>query len=248
MQLNVLNNVRPARSVILYSGSLDSDLADIKTIKQAESIASKMSKPSKMPGPSYGLPSSRCKTGSKLKSVKGSVCYGCYAADDWDWAGQTKRYTNYAFKNVKTANARRFESIHDPLWVPAMIFMIRKRKPEYFRWHDTGDLQSVEHLENIAKVCRATPNTKHWLPTREYRTVLNWREQYEEPDNLCIRASAHMIGKEAPKNLGCSSMVFNHGEMPSGATECEAYKREASCGPCRACWDKSVATIGYPYH
>lgn len=201
-----------------------------------------------MPGPSYGLPSSRCKTGSKLKSVEGSVCYGCYAADDWDWAKQTKRYTNYAFNNVKKANALRFEAIHKDLWVPAMVAIILKQKPQYFRWHDTGDLQSVEHLENIAEICRNTPDTRHWLPTREYNIVRQWRSKFEEPSNLCIRVSAHMHDKKAPRELGNSSMVSKDKPIPDGVLECEAYKRNAECGDCRSCWNKSVETISYPYH
>jgi len=244
MQLEVLNN----KTIVEYSGNAEEDVKRFPTIKSANEIIYKTSKPSKMPGDAYGIPASKCKTGSKLRNVEGSVCYGCYAADDWEWAKQTKRYTNYAFDNVKNANNKRFNAIHEPMWVPAMIAVILKRKLEYFRWHDTGDIQSVEHLENIAKICRGTPDTKHWIPTREYNMVRTWRESYDEPDNLCIRASAHMHDKQAPKDLGCSSMVKKDGVLPEGAFECEAYKREAFCGPCRACWNTSVETISYPYH
>ena len=244
MQLEVLNN----KSIGEYSGDLSEDLKRFPTIKSANEIIYGASKPSKMPGDAYGIPASRCKTGGKLRNVEGSVCFGCYAADDWEWLKQTKRYSNYAWKNVKNANEKRFNAIHHPLWVPAMIGYILRRKVAEFRWHDTGDLQSVEHLENIAKVCRGTPDTKHWLPSREYATIKKWRESYEEPDNLCIRASAHMHDKQAPKSLGQSSMVVKDEPMPEGVFECEAYKRNAECGPCRACWDKSIETVGYPYH
>ena len=39
----------------------------------------KLSNTSKMPCKSWGIPASSCKTGAKLRKVKGSVCSGCYA-------------------------------------------------------------------------------------------------------------------------------------------------------------------------
>jgi hypothetical protein len=230
-----------------YSGDLEEDLLLFKTIKKADLITGGFSKPSKMPGFSYSIPASKCKTGSNLKSVKGSVCYGCYASDDWDWNKQTGRYNNYAWSNVKKAMQRRFDSLTEPLWVPAMIATILKRKGDYFRWHDSGDIQSIEHLENIAKVCRATPLTKHWLPTREYNIVRRWKDSHDKPENLCIRASAHMIDGFAPKDMGNSSIVVKQ-DVPKTAVECEAYKRDSKCGNCRSCWDNNVSIIAYPYH
>ena len=45
---------------------------DTKTALQI--IGGSLSKPSKMPGWSIGLPAKECKTGGKLQKVKGSVC------------------------------------------------------------------------------------------------------------------------------------------------------------------------------
>ena len=45
--------------------------------KELEKIVGGLSKPSKMPGPAYNLPASKCITGSKLVKIKGSVCEGC---------------------------------------------------------------------------------------------------------------------------------------------------------------------------
>jgi len=46
---------------------------------EAWNIVGGLSKPSKMPGWSIGLPAKECKTGGKLQAVKGSVCFDCYA-------------------------------------------------------------------------------------------------------------------------------------------------------------------------
>ena len=47
--------------------------------KQAKEITGGLSKPSKMPGPAFNLPASRCITGAKLVNIPGSVCHGCSA-------------------------------------------------------------------------------------------------------------------------------------------------------------------------
>ena len=47
--------------------------------EEAWKIVGGLSKPSKMPGWSIGLPAKECKTGSKLRDFKDSVCYDCYA-------------------------------------------------------------------------------------------------------------------------------------------------------------------------
>lgn len=69
----------------LYVGDLEQDVLSIRTLKQALEIVGGLSKPDKMPCYCYNLPASRCKMGGKLNTVPGSVCYGCYAADDMAW-------------------------------------------------------------------------------------------------------------------------------------------------------------------
>lgn len=67
--------------VSLYTGDIEFDVASIKTLKRALDIVGGFSKPDKMPCYCYNIPASRCKMGSKLNTVPGSVCYGCYAAE-----------------------------------------------------------------------------------------------------------------------------------------------------------------------
>jgi hypothetical protein len=43
-------------------------------VKQAKEITGSLTRTSKMPGLSYSLPAWECKTGSKLRKIKGSVC------------------------------------------------------------------------------------------------------------------------------------------------------------------------------
>ena len=108
--------------------------------KEARQITGGLSAPSKMPGPAYNLPASMCLTGAKLVQIPGSVCAGCYALKG-----------RYRFNNVQQALERRAASLKHPDWVKAMVALISGH--EYFRWHDSGDIQSVEHLKKIFEVC-----------------------------------------------------------------------------------------------
>ncbi len=195
---------------------------------EALKLVGGLSKPSKMPGWAYGLPAKECKTGSKLVKVKGSTCEGCYALKGC-----------YVFKVVQAAQYRRLDSIKSPLWVGAMALLINSKKSKWFRWHDSGDIQDEAHLMKIFAVARLTPETKHWMPTREA-----WVKDHLAscPDNLIVRLSAPMIDQPAP-----SSWVHTSTVVTSGRT-CPAPDQGNVCGSCRACWDKDVKNIAYGEH
>ena len=143
---------------------------------EALKLVGGLSKPSKMPGWAYGIPAKECKTGSKLVKIAGSTCEGCYALKGC-----------YVFKVVQDAQYRRLASIKHDLWTGAMALLINSKKSKVFRWHDSGDVQDEAHLIKIFAVCNLTPNTRHWLPTREA-----WIKKFlpQCPQNLVIRFSA----------------------------------------------------------
>ena len=198
-------------------------------VKEAKAITGGLTYTSKMPGPSYNTPASRCITGAKLRNVKNSVCSSCYALK-----GNYKR-----FPKVEEALERRFQSLKRQAWVPAMAALIKKHK--YFRWHDAGDLQSMAHLENIFEVCRLTPATSHWMPTREAK-FLNLMDPDIVPSNLIIRMSSHMIDQPPVKFWPWTSTVT------TGNASCPAPAQGNKCGDCRACWNRSVPTVSYGKH
>ncbi len=201
-----------------------------------------LSNPSKMPGFGYSLPAKECKVGSKLREVKGSTCSGCYAMKG-----------RYVFPNVQNALYRRLESITKPLWIAAMSEILNRKGNEYFRWHDSGDLQSVEHFAAICEVAENTPTIKHWLPTREYGIVQDFVNSGGIiPENLNVRFSAHMIGGNVPKfprlaNLVTISTVTKDTEYEN-AYSCPARFQDNNCGDCRACWDGNVFHVDYHLH
>ena len=196
--------------------------------KQAKEITGGLSKPSKMPGPAFNLPASRCITGAKLVKIPGSVCHGCYALKG-----------RYRFNNVQKALERRRQALTSPQWIDAMTVLITGH--EFFRWHDSGDLQSLEHLKNIFEVCKRTPKTRHWLPTREAQ-ILKQVQPEDVPKNLIIRFSSHMIDQGPVKAWPWTSTVVTKDKT------CPAAEQDNTCGSCRACWNRDVKNISYGKH
>ena len=200
-------------------------------IKEAKAITGGLSKPNKMPGPSINLPASQCITGRKLVNVKGSTCSGCYALKG-----------RYRFPNVKEAMARRLAKLHDPRWIEAMVTLINKQP--VFRWHDSGDLQSVQHLKNIFEVCKRTPGTSHWLPTREAR-FLNLMDPDVVPKNLKIVLSDHMNNQRVTPTWWpyTSGVTTDHNQV-----SCPASNQGNKCLDCRKCWDRGTSRVIYGKH
>ena len=198
--------------------------------KELKEITGGLSKPSKMPGFSYNLPATRCITGSKLVKIPGSVCSGCYALKG-----------RYRFKNVKDAMQRRLDSINNPLWPQAMAAQILSHKPKFFRWHDSGDLQSLEHLKKIFQVCELTPNIKHWLPTRE-ASIIGCITPDQVPLNLIIRLSAHKVDGKAATFWPWTSTVV------TSEKTCPAAEQGNKCLDCRACWNRDIKNVAYGKH
>ena len=200
-------------------------------IKEAKAITGGLSKPNKMPGPSINLPASQCITGRKLVKVKGSTCSGCYALKG-----------RYRFKNTLTAMQRRLDRLHDPRWIDAMVTLINKQP--VFRWHDSGDLQSVQHLKNIFEVCKLTPDTRHWLPTREAR-FLNLMDPDVVPKNLKIVLSDHMNDQQTTPSWWpyTSGVTTDHNQVT-----CPASTQGNKCLDCRKCWDRGTKRVIYGKH
>ena len=196
--------------------------------KEARLRTGGLSAPSKMPGPAFNLPARACLTGAKLAQVPGSVCHGCYALKG-----------RYRFPNVQKALYRRLDGLTAATWIDDMVTLIKGQA--WFRWHDSGDIQSVEHLKNIFEVCKRTPETRHWMPTREAR-FLKLLDPDIIPSNLIIRMSSHMIDQPPVKFWPWTSTVSTEGKT------CPAQDQGNKCMDCRACWNREIPNVTYPKH
>jgi hypothetical protein len=219
----------------------------------ARLFAGVMGFPSKMPGTSYGLPAEQCITGRILAAIEGTVCSDCYALKG-----------NYVYPDVRRAQAIRLAGTRHPRWPEAMAYLLNamhgivlkpkglRHKPVkskgWHRWHDAGDIQSVNHLRAIVRVCELTPRIWHWLPTREVKILAQWRDQGGIlPDNLLIRVSATKIDGNATQAWPWTSGVFD-GRTATAKERCTAPDTDGECGPCRKCWSRDQAHTIYHLH
>ena len=220
------------------------------TKKAALLAVGSLSDTSKMPGKSWGINAARCITGKKLAEIAGSICSMCYAEKGF--------YTLYpAVKRAQDSRLELFEADRTA-WVGAMVKLVSTEK--YFRWFDSGDLQSVEMLAAIVAVAVATPGTQHWLATRERGIVKAWttpgnplRAQVlpdgrQWPDNLVCRISATYFDEMPANALTRWSSMAHKGTPMAEAWNCPAPMQGGACGDCRACWSQDVALVTYHAH
>ena len=191
----------------------------------------KLSKTSKLGTKSWSL--------QALETCPGSVgdngelvpaCSGCYATINC-----------YTFPVVKQVRADNKVEWQGESFVGDFIQALAKQS--HFRWFDSGDMYSLELAEKMFKIMANTPNTKHWLPTREYNIIKQYTRIYGDfPDNLYIRLSAMYPDKpvKIPASLaGVKNVTFSNvhtkGAKIFGA-RCIAPDNGGSCGSCRQCW------------
>ena len=117
----------------------------------------KLSKTSKLGTKSWSLQAIETCPGSKGADGKlVPACSGCYATTGM-----------YHFGPVKAVRADNKADWQRAGWTNDMVAALKKEK--HFRWFDSGDMYSLTLAEKIYSIAKATPTTKHWIPTRMYK-------------------------------------------------------------------------------
>ena len=218
----------------------------IDSVREANAITGGgLSTATKMPCPTYSLPAMECKTGSKLAKIEGTTCSKCYALRTYGgW---------YTKSRVLEPMYRRLYSLNNPQWTNAMIFLMKHFRLAFFRWHDSGDIQNLKHLDNICKIATAVPDCKFWLPTTEHEMIKKyWNLQGRIPlkelyPNLCIRLSAIDIDQPPPIELARELGVTVSNTSINNPT-CPAHEQYNYCRSCRHCWDNNEEQVTYLLH
>jgi len=193
----------------------------------------KLNKTSKMSAFSFSLDARNCVTGSKLRKIKGSVCEKCYAFKG--------RYPTPSVRKNRETNLNHFNNKY---FVEVMAFKLQHQR--LFRWFDSGDLPNMEGLKKIVKIAELTPDTKHWLPTREIKLIQRYLKNNTFPKNLVARVSAPMVDGPPPKGFQNTSTV--HKDKDPIGFDCVSRFQGNQCLSCTACWDKRIKNISYKVH
>jgi hypothetical protein len=196
-----------------------------------------LSKAGKMPCRSWSLQAGSTCPGSIDPKTKQpvEVCSGCYA-----------KLGNYNYSHVKTPRENNRLDWIKPDWVDRMIAELDNDR--YFRWFDSGDVYHPKLAEKIYLVMKNTPWVKHWLPTKSYKVakIKPWLAKMKRLPNVTVRYSADSINGKYNRVHG--STVIPSIDYAIKAFVCQSYKNDGQCGPCRACWDKSIPVVAYVAH
>ena len=211
-----------------------------KGIREHNEAVGGLGLPSKMPGYAYGISATLCATGSKLREVEGSPCFGCYALKN-----------NYRYPSVMSSHEKRLASMQDlTAWADSMTALLKALEEitpveeRYFRWHDSGDLQGTEHLHAILRVAVRSPGWKFWLPTQERSIVRKVKEQVPIPRNIVIRLSSTRMGKVQRSTVEKLSSTVGYDK----GFQCPASNQKNACGTCRECWNPRRVNVNYKKH
>jgi hypothetical protein len=140
---------------------------------------------------------------------------------------------------VISARQRRLEGSQHPFWIEAMVIVIGHAVSvanPYFRWFDSGDLQSLKQLKQICKIAEALPQIQFWLPTQEHK----WARKVRAPKNLIIRLSSRTI------NIPQTDDVYPTSSVSQDHWTCSAENNDRyECGACRDCWNSEVRHVIY---
>jgi hypothetical protein len=182
----------------------------------------------------------RCNAGAR-RIVKGG-----------DPAKETEQSQGLAVAAIAARKACEAIKTADPVEARRVALFISWDNTRHFRWHDSGDVISLEHMLLIDRAVRLSPTVRHWLPTQERAMIKRYVEHLKAeglaiPANLTIRVSspkidAHRLSKIEGVH---ASSVSTDGETPGNL--CPAYQQGGICGDCRACWDPNPLQ-SYPFH
>tara|TARA_R110002110_G_scaffold91138_5_gene236836 strand:- start:4475 stop:6679 length:2205 start_codon:yes stop_codon:yes gene_type:complete len=233
----------------------------------------------KMPGPGFSTSTEFCPEGRKNRHKPGHVCNVCNVAID----KPKEKSGQYGAPTVQDALQRRYDVMMDDphTWARAMATLIPQYhqsekqgkqfvrfdndypgidgREGYMRWHDSGDLAGgVPHLSVLTDVARATPNTNHWLPTKEWKTVAAFLKAGGQiPENMVIRLSMPWVGQGSK-----IPSVFRHPQITTttvGRSQVdpnyEGYVCPASKAgsggcideECNACWQTDFENVDYEF-
>ena len=165
------------------------------------------------------------------------ACAGCYAVGG-----------NYRFANVRAPREHNREDWQRPSWTDDMVAALANDR--YFRWFDSGDLYDIRLARKVLEVMRRTPHVAHWLPTRmhKFRKFAAVLAAMQALPNVMVRPSSDAVDGTYTPGVHGSCIVPTIDAVPPGATLCNAATNAGKCGPCRACYSKTVPVVAYLAH
>lgn len=128
---------------------------------------------------------------------------------------------------------------------------------KYFRFHTSGELESIEQLKTYCDICKDIPDVIFYIYTKAFEILEQYLEKDEEfPNNLVVNLS------EWGDNLECVSEylfgrcnIFIYDDCTrnlNGIYHCPAFDKDGhetgvTCAMCRRCMKKRNVTAVYAH-
>ena len=143
----------------------------------------------------------------------------------------------------------------------------QKNIVKYFRFHTSGELESLAQLEIYEKICERNPDVTFYIYTKAFDILDLWFRRLQAakkktPDNLVINLSEWHGNlefiKESPYKEfyeKCNIFAYDDGESGDwveGMTHCPAVNKDGTetgvtCAECRRCMKRGNVTAVYAH-
>ena len=175
----------------------------------------------RMSVPTFSLPAEKTCPGSTHLCRK--YCYSKKAEKAW------KNVLPCRMNNMYESNSNKF--------VDNVVKIIKKRKPKYFRIHESGDFYSQDYLDKWFEIIEKCPEVTFLAYTQCYNMNFS-----HKPDNLNLYWTVWPDSKDVPKE-GLYAYVVDNGKgkipkyktKPTGFNCSKGMGSKVKCENCKHC-------------
>lgn len=159
---------------------------------------------------------------------KGAPCAKkCYALKAYKGYGKTTCKPAWD-GNLRAYRRNPYSYMHE------IITAVQSKRPEFFRWHCSGDIVDVEYLSMMCIVAISNPSTKFLAFTKQFELVNEFLSLHRMPSNLSIVFSG-WPGLDIP-NPHRLPIAYMQDDSETRITD-EDLHCPGHCDTCGACWD-----------
>ena len=128
---------------------------------------------------------------------------------------------------------------------------------KYFRFHTSGELESLEQFRNYCNICDNNPDVVFYIYTKAFEILEKYLEKYEEfPNNLVVNLSDWNgeVMQVSNKLLGrCNVFTYDDSKgmmdnlIHCPAVDIDGHETGITCAMCRRCMKRRHITAVYAH-
>jgi len=148
----------------------------------------------------------------------------------------------FLFPNVIDGAKIRYKLSQQPNFVDKMIAKIHRKKPEFFRFHSSGDFYSADYVKKVIEIAKQCPDTLFRTTTRR-RDLTKVLQELNELPNFIVRESLD-TQRQIPK-MGLPFTALSYLDI---VKQTKTYECLEDCEKCRHyCWKHQVNIHFYEF-